>query len=67
MLARESLRIRERIHTLHTNYSHQITASTSVLYGILLQRGKLGDETKELHERTLRGDIRNEEPNAISC
>jgi tetratricopeptide (TPR) repeat protein len=50
MLARESLRIRTRI--FH-NDNQSIGMSTSLLANILLSQGNLGNETKELFERSL--------------
>jgi tetratricopeptide (TPR) repeat protein len=55
-LARESLRIRNRLYDAH----HQLVGmSTSLLASILQSQGNLGGETQELYERSLAIDIRN--------
>jgi tetratricopeptide (TPR) repeat protein len=62
-LVRESLRIRVLIHGrdhFHTGHS------TGMLANILQCQGKLGDETKELHERSLAIDIRNGGPDSYN-
>jgi hypothetical protein len=56
-LARESLRIRTR---LHGSNHHSIGRSCTLLARILMNQGKLGDETKELFERSLAIYVVNE-------
>jgi hypothetical protein len=56
-LARESLLIRTQ---LHGSNHHRIGSSCALLGRILLNQGKLGDETKELLERSLAIDVMNE-------
>lgn len=48
MLARESLRIRERLYSLCLHDNHFLIESISCLAKILLRQGKLGNETKVL-------------------
>jgi tetratricopeptide (TPR) repeat protein len=57
MLVRESLRIRARI--FHNDDSH-VGMSTGLLANILHSQGNLCNETKELYERSLAIDIKNE-------
>jgi tetratricopeptide (TPR) repeat protein len=62
-LVRESLRIRVLIHGkdhFHTGHS------TGLLANLLQCQDKLGDETKELHERSLAIDIRNGGPESYN-
>jgi tetratricopeptide (TPR) repeat protein len=58
-LARESLRIRTR---LYGSNDHRIGSSSRLLGRILKKQGKLGDETKELLERSLAISVVNEGP-----
>jgi tetratricopeptide (TPR) repeat protein len=58
-LARESLRIRSR---LYGSNDHRIGSSSRLLGRILKKQGKLGDETKELLERSLAISVVNEGP-----
>jgi tetratricopeptide (TPR) repeat protein len=58
-LARESLRIRIR---LYGSDDHRVGMNCSILGRILMNRGELGDETKELLERSLAIDVVNEGP-----
>jgi hypothetical protein len=62
-LARESLRIRSR---LYGSNHHRIGTSTRLLSRILLKQGKLGDETKELFERSLAISVVNEGPDGLN-
>jgi tetratricopeptide (TPR) repeat protein len=55
-LIRESLRIRTRLHG--GDHTH-VAVSASLLASILNTQGKLGIETKELHERCLAINIKN--------
>jgi hypothetical protein len=56
-LAKESLRIRTRLYDADHAY---VGLSSGLLARILLDQGKLGIETKELHERSLAIDIKND-------
>jgi tetratricopeptide (TPR) repeat protein len=64
MLVRESLRIRARI--FHNDDPH-VGASTGLLAKILQLQGNLCNETKELYERSLAIDIKNEGPEKINA
>jgi hypothetical protein len=55
-LVRESLRIRTR---LYRGDHVQVGMSTGLLASILQIQGKLGNETKELYDRSLAIDIKN--------
>jgi tetratricopeptide (TPR) repeat protein len=63
MLVRESLRIRARI--FHNDDPH-VGASSGLLAKILHFQGNLCNETKELFERSLAIDIKNEGPEGIN-
>jgi hypothetical protein len=63
MLARESLRIRTQI--FHNNHP-RVGISNGLLGSILLSQGNLGYETKELLERYLAIDIKNEGSEGIN-
>jgi tetratricopeptide (TPR) repeat protein len=56
MLVRESLRIRTSLYGAH---HIQVSISASLLATLLQSQGKLGSETKELHERSFVSDIKN--------
>jgi hypothetical protein len=56
-LARESLNIRTR---LYGSNNHSIGTNCMLLGKILMKQGKLGDETKELFERSLAIEVVNE-------
>jgi tetratricopeptide (TPR) repeat protein len=60
-LARESLRIRTRLHC-----SHSVGSSCILLARLLKKQGEFGDETKELFERSLAIFIRTEGPDGIN-
>lgn len=62
-LARECLRIRTQIFGLNNS---KVGMSCSLLAHILQTHGKLGDETKELSERSLATSIRNEGPDGMN-
>jgi tetratricopeptide (TPR) repeat protein len=55
-LVRESLRIRTRLFVSDHTY---VEISSSLLANVLQAQGKLGNETKELHERCLAINIKN--------
>jgi tetratricopeptide (TPR) repeat protein len=58
-LAREALRI---ISLVHNSDDQRIGSNCNLLSRILQSQGKFEDETKELFERSLAIDIRNEGP-----
>lgn len=62
-LVRGSLRIRVLIHGKDHFYTGH---STGMLANILQCQGKLEDETKELHERSLAIDFRNSGPDSYN-
>jgi hypothetical protein len=62
-LARESLRIRTQ---LNDSSYHRIGTSCTLLAKILMYQGKLGDETKELFERSLANFVVNEGLDGLS-
>jgi hypothetical protein len=61
-LAREAIRIRDNLHTANNRGggTHYL-----LLTRILQKQGKVGDETKELYERSLAISIRNEGPYGV--
>jgi tetratricopeptide (TPR) repeat protein len=63
MLARESLRIRIRVHG---NDHVEVGRSCSLLARILMSQDNLGDETMELFERSLAYDIKNGGPDGTN-
>jgi tetratricopeptide (TPR) repeat protein len=62
-LVRESLRIRSR---LYGGDHADVGMSSSFLANVLQAQGKLGIETKELHERSLAINIKNHGPEGIN-
>jgi tetratricopeptide (TPR) repeat protein len=62
-LARESIRIRDKLYGAHNS---RVDTSCLLLAQILLKQGKLGDETKELYERSLAIFTRNEGPDGAN-
>jgi hypothetical protein len=62
-LGRESLRIRAQ---LHGSDDADVGSGTHLLARILQKQGKLGDETKELFERSLAIFIRNKGPDGMN-
>jgi hypothetical protein len=62
-LARESIRIRDKLYGAHNS---KVSGNCLLLARILQQKGKLGDETKELFERSLAICVRNEGPDGVN-
>jgi hypothetical protein len=63
MLARKSFLIRVKVHGNNHPY---VRHSASFLCTILRTEGKLGDETKRLHERCLANALWNEGPDGLA-
>jgi tetratricopeptide (TPR) repeat protein len=62
-LAREAIRIKDK---LHGALDIRVSGYYLLLAKILQKQGKLGDETKELYERSLAICVRNEGPNGAN-
>jgi len=62
-LAREAIRIRDKLYGAHDS---RVIVSCPLLFRILQKQGKLGDETKELYERSLAICVRNEGPDGVN-
>jgi tetratricopeptide (TPR) repeat protein len=62
VLARESLRIRTQIYA----NDHYVGFSSTLLADILRKQGNLGDEVKELYERSLAIDVKNGGPDGVN-
>jgi hypothetical protein len=62
-LAREALSTRSR---LYSSDDSQLASSCSLLARILMNQEKLGDETKELFERSLAINIRHQGPDGVN-
>jgi tetratricopeptide (TPR) repeat protein len=63
MLGRESLRIRAQ---LYGNDDFRVGDSIGLLADILRKQGNLGDEVKELFERSLAIDVKHEGPDGVN-
>jgi tetratricopeptide (TPR) repeat protein len=62
-LAREGIRISDKLHNVHIS---RVSGNYLLLARILQKQGKLGDETKELFERSLAIIIRKEGPDGAN-
>jgi hypothetical protein len=64
LLAREALRINSLVYGID---HHHLGCNLNLLARILMQQGKLGDETKKMNERALVSYIIDEGPDANNC